>query len=178
MIRSTLVALAVAVTLGAPAFAQAPAPAAPAAPPVTAAAALPESHVALARQLLELSGIVNGFDNAIPDIALRIRGSFAASRPEIVKDMDDTLIALIPEIRTRRAEIIERSARQTATLFSEAELREIVAFFGSASGRKYVQQQVPMTQAIMQGLEPWVAATSEFFVTRFREEMRKKGHTV
>lgn len=176
MNRTTHAAMVAALLLAGPALAQAPAPApAPAAP---AAAPLSENHLQLARQLIEVSGIARGFDGSIPDIALRIRQTFATSRPEIVKDMDDTLVALIPEIRTRRGELIERTARQVGQLFTEAELRDIVMFFNSAPGRKYVQAQPPMMDIIVGAMQPWMEQTSEFFLTRFREEMRKKGHTV
>ncbi len=115
---------------------------------------LSESHLNLARQLIESSGIARGFDGAIPDIALRIRQNFANSRPEILKDMDDTLVALIPEVRTRRGELIERTARQIGGLYTEAELREINTFFNSPSGRKYVNAQPQMMEVVMGGMQP------------------------
>jgi hypothetical protein len=31
---------------------------------------------------------------------------------------------------------------------------------------------------VFQAMEPWMQQTTEFFLTRFREEMRKKGHTL
>jgi hypothetical protein len=158
--------------LAAPALAQAPAPAAP------AAVAIPEAQLRIAREIVEAAGIARSFDAAFPDFALRIRQNFAASRPEIVKDMDDTLVALMPEVRTRRGEMVERSARAVAAPFSEAELRDILAFFNSAVGKKYVNSQPAMLAQIFQAMEPWMQQTSEFFLNRFREEMRKKGHTV
>ena len=178
MIRMTSAALA-AMLIAAPALAQAPAAPAPApAPSVAASAQLSESHMALARQLIELSGIGRSFDAAIPDIALRIRQNFANSRPEILKDMDDTLVALIPEVRTRRGELAERVARTVGMLLTEAELKDVVAFFNSSSGRRYVSVQPALTDAIVGAMEPWMQTTSDFFLNRFREEMRKKGHTV
>ncbi len=153
--------------------AQAQAPATP--PPVTA---LSESAVRAARDMVEASGIARSFDAVMPDIALRIRGNFANTRPELVKDMDDTLVALLPEIRTRRAEMVERSARSLAGMFTEAELREMLTFFNSATGKKYVNAQPQLLAFIFEAMEPWMQQTSDFFLTRFREEMRKKGHTL
>jgi hypothetical protein len=172
-----LAVLMAASAIAAPAFAQAPAPAAPATPaPVTTP--LTESQMRLSRELIESTGIARSFDGAVPDIALRIRQNFAASRPDILQDMDDTLVALIPEIRTRRAEVIERSARSLGSLFTEAELTQLSAFFASPVGKKYVSVQPQLLQQIFAAMEPWIQQTSDFFLTRFREEMRKKGHTV
>lgn len=159
-----------------PALAQGSAPSA--APGSTAAVAIPESQMRIAREIVEAAGIARSFDAAFPDFALRIRQSFASSRPELVKDMDDTLVALMPEIRTRRGEMVERAARAVAAPFTEAELRDILAFFNSPVGKKYVNSQPQMLQQIFQAMEPWMQQTSEFFLNRFREEMRKKGHTV
>ncbi len=178
MKRSLLAALvAASVIIAGPVLAQAPAPAAPAAsgPPATA---VPESQLKLARELVEITGISRSFDGVMPDIALRIRQNFVTTRPEIVKDMDDTLVALLPEIRGRRTEMIERAARSAGVLFTEAELKDILAFFNSASGKKYVTVQPSFLNEIFAGMEPWMQQTSEFFLSRFREEMRKKGHTV
>ncbi|MGL4440864.1 MAG: DUF2059 domain-containing protein [Bosea sp. (in: a-proteobacteria)] len=158
-----------------PAMAQAPA-AAPTAPAV--AAVVPEAQLRIARELVDLTGIGRSFDGVMPDIALRIRQNFANTRPEIIKDMDDTLVALLPEIRTRRGEMVERAARTLATLFNEAELRELSAFFNTPAGKKYVNSQPEILNQIFSTMDGWIQQTSEFFLNRFREEMRKKGHTV
>jgi hypothetical protein len=179
MMKLFAAAAVAAVMLASPAQAQAPAaapaPAPSANPSVTAVS---ESAMRLGREIVEASGIARSFDSVMPDIALRIRGNFSNTRPEILKDMDDTLVALLPEIRTRRAEMIERSARSLAGLFTEPEMREMLAFFNSATGKKYVNAQPQLLQVIFQAMEPWVQQTSDFFLTRFREEMRKKGHTL
>jgi hypothetical protein len=174
----TFAAAALAVSMFcAPALAQTPAPApAPNANP--AVTAVPESAVRIGRDIVEASGIARSFDAVMPDIALRIRGNFANTRPELLKDMDDTLVALLPEIRTRRAEMVERSARSLAGMFTEPEMREMLTFFNSATGKKYVNAQPQLLQVIFEAMEPWMVQTSDFFLTRFREEMRKKGHTL
>ena len=173
-IRSFAAALALVGLTAGPLLAQAPAPVAPAGVPVTAVS---EPVLRLAREVVEGSGLAKTFDAALPDIALRIRQNFA-NRPEIARDMDDTLVALLPEVRTRRGEMIERSARAIGSAFTEAELRDLVTFFNSATGKKYVGAQQGLLNQVFQFLEPWMQQTSEFFLTRFREEMRKKGHTV
>lgn len=177
MTRHTLFAafLALSAMLASPALAQAPA-AAPA--PATPLVALPESQLRIARDVIESTGISRSFDGAFPDIALRIRQNFASAAAPLQKDLDDTLVALLPEIRTRRAEIIERSARGIAVVFSEAELREINTFFNSAVGKKYVNNQPQFVNQVFQSMETWMQQTTEFFLSRLREEMLKKGHTL
>lgn len=174
MFHKPALVLAASLMLLSPAFAQAPAPAAPG----VAATAVPETVMRLARELVDTTGIGRSFDGVMPDIALRIRQNFANTRPEIVKDMDDTLVALLPEIRTRRGEMVERAARTIGSLFNEAELKDLMTFFNSATGKKYVNSQPEILNQIFAVMDPWIQQTSEFFLNRFREEMRKKGHTV
>lgn len=177
-IYKAAIALATSLMLLNPVFAQAPAPA-PVAPASTpAAVVVAEPVMRLARDLVEASGIGRSFDATMPDIALRIRQTFATQRPEIVKDMDDTLVALLPEIRTRRGEIVERTARTIGGMFTEAELKELVAFFNTNTGKKYVNNQPTLLNEVFVAMDPWMKQTSDFFLSRFREEMRKKGHTV
>jgi uncharacterized protein len=174
MFHKTALTLAASLMLFGSASAQAPAPAAPAAPSVV----VTEPVMRLARELVDASGIGRSFDGVMPDIALRIRQNFVNTRPEIIKDMDDTLVALLPEVRTRRGEMVERVARNIGGIFSEAELKDVVVFFNSPTGKKYVNSQPEILGQIMSSMEPWIQQTSEFFLNRFREEMRKKGHTV
>ncbi len=160
-----------------PVLAQAPAPA-PAPSAAVPLVAVAESQLRIAREVIESTGISRSFDGAFTDIALRIRQNFAAAAAPVQKDLDDTLVALLPEIRTRRAEIIERSARSIATVFSEAELREINTFFTSPVGKKYVNNQPQFVNQVFQSMETWMQQTSDFFMARLREEMLKKGHTL
>lgn len=174
MFRTLTLALAASFPMLGSTMAQAPATPQAATP---AATAVPEPLLRLGRELVEASGIGRMFDSVIPDIALRIRQSLA-SRPEIGKDMDDTLVALVPEIRTRRGEMVERAARTMGSIFTEAEMRDYLTFFNSPSGKKYVISNTEVLNQVLANMDPWMQQTSEFFLNRFREEMRKKGHTL
>jgi hypothetical protein len=159
-----------------PAMAQQPAPAAP--PAVSPTVNIAESHMRVARDVVEASGMARSFDAVLPELSLRLRQNFAASRPEIIKDMDDTLVALAPEIRARRSEMIDFAARALASRMTEPELRDTSTFFNSASGKKYVNSQPALLDDVLRGMDEWMQRTSEVLMSRFREEMRRKGHTV
>jgi hypothetical protein len=136
------------------------------------------AHLALAREVVELSGFAKSFDAVLPEFALRIRQNFAPTRPEIIKDLDDTLVALQPEVVTRRAEMIDRSARLFAARLGEADLRDIVAFFKSPAGQRYVASQPAILDGLFQVMQNWMQTTSDFLLGRVRQEMQKKGHSL
>src|SRR5687767_3180542 len=90
-------ALVLAATLGLSAPALAQAPARPAAPPAAApapaapAAAQPSaSHLALARELVNVTGMARSFDPMIPALQDQLKQAMV-TRPELTKDLNEVL---------------------------------------------------------------------------------------
>ncbi len=113
----------------------------------------------------------------MPDIALRIRGNFANTRPELVKDMDDTLVALLPEIaraapRWSSAPPARWPGCSPRPNCGDADLLQL------RDRQEIRQRPAAAARFIFEAMEPWMQQTSDFFLTRFREETRKKGHTL
>lgn len=136
------------------------------------------AHLGLAREVVELSGFAKSFDAVLPEFALRIRQNFAATRPEIIRDMDEILVQLQPEVVARRAEMLDRSARLFAARMGEADLRDVVTFFKSPAGQRYVASQPAILDALFQVMQNWMQTTSDFLLGRVRQEMLKKGHAL
>lgn len=145
------------------------APAQPAAPPIS------PSHLAVARELVVSSGMSRGFDALIPQFMEQLKATFAASRPEIAKDLADTLTQLKPEFDQKREEIIDAAARLYAQALSEEDLKNIAAFFKSQSGTRYVQSQPRVLDGLFGAMQTWSRSLSEFMLTRVRAELKKKN---
>ncbi len=136
------------------------------------------SHLEVAREVLVGSGISRSFDAIAPQFAEQVRQTFAATRPEITKDLDEVLKALKPELDKQRDDLTAATARLFAARLSEAELREIAKFFASPAGKRYVEVQPVVLDGMFNEMQAWSQRLSEFIVTRVREEMKKKGHTL
>jgi len=100
------------VLLGTPALAQEPTP----------------GQLALARELVTMTGTISTIDTLIPSFAAQVRQQ-AVTRPDLSKDLDEVLKSLQPELDQRRQQIITASARVYAKYMSEAELKDVVTFF-------------------------------------------------
>ncbi|WP_018259563.1 DUF2059 domain-containing protein [Methylobacterium sp. WSM2598] len=168
--------LATAPLATAPAAAQKAAPAAPAAPaPAAPNPAISPSHFALAKEVMLSSGIARSFDSIVPVFSEQIKQA-AVTRPELTKDLDDVLAKLQPEMELQKQRMIDTASRIYAEKLSEAELRDIAAFFRSPAGKRYVETQPQVLDDMVQAMQAWTQEVSEYVMVRVRAEMGKRGH--
>jgi hypothetical protein len=104
--------------------------------------------------------------------------TLSRTRPELRNDLIATVKALKPEFDKRDEEMVDTTARYFAALMSEQALKETAAFFKSEAGKQYVLMQPNVIDQMMAALDVWNRRMSEDIMTRVREEMRKKGHTL
>ena len=158
--------------VAAPAFAQAPAPAAkPAATAEPTAAQL-----SLGKEVLVASGVSRSFGLAVPQMLDSIGTRVTQTRPDLIKDLNAVLESMKPDFDKRVDAMIDQGARAYATRFSEDELKQIAAFFKSATGAKYVESQPAILNDMFVAFQGWQQQLSADMMTRVREEMKKKGH--
>lgn len=158
--------LGLALVLTAPAFAQAPAP----------AASPTAAHLEIAREVIDLTGISQSFDSIYTEFRGRTLQIVGVTRPELNKDMNEVIEALKPEADRKRDEMSLVAADIFARRMSEADLREIAAFFKSPVGQRYNAARPLAIDAIYSVLQTWSMQTSNFMFQRFAEEMAKRGH--
>lgn len=147
------------VLLGSPALAQEPTP----------------NQLALARELVTMTGTVSTIDGLIPSFAAQVRQQ-AVTRPDLTKDLDEVLKSIEPELQQRRQQIITAAARVYAKYLTEAELKDVVTFFKTPSGSKYIKLQPQLVDDIVETIQAWGDQVSEFVISRARAEMIKRGH--
>ena len=178
--RYRLAACVMAIVVAGAAHAQtrpapAPAPAAPAPAQPGAPRTLTDSHIALARELAIVSGVTAALDRILPQFAAQIRRG-TVTRPELSKDLDQVLDAMKPELEQQKQEMITTTARLYANALSEAELKDIVAFFKTPSGRKYLDITPRTLDQVATETQRWAERLGQNVMNRVRTEMEKRGH--
>ncbi|WP_262028587.1 DUF2059 domain-containing protein [Microvirga sp. Mcv34] len=133
------------------------------------------SQLAAATDVAVSSGLTGAFD-AMTDPLLNQLQQMNVTRPEIRQDLDQVVTLIRPEVEQKKKEMIDATAKTLASRMSEAELKEIAAFYKSPVGQKWVQLQPGILDAIVRDMAIWTQKTSEFIMTRAREEMGKRGH--
>ncbi len=164
MIRRSLAraALGLALVCAVPAFAQAP--------------ALTQSHLQVAREVADATGITSGITNIYNEFEKSVQ-ELIATRPEMKKDTDAVVAALKPEADKRAEEMTRTATEVFARKMTEADLKEIAAFFKSPVGQRYNTLRREAMDDLLNVLQPWSVQTSQYLFDRFSQEMRKRGHT-
>lgn len=136
------------------------------------------SAVAVAKELVELKGAAQMFDPLVIGVIEQTKGALLQTNPQLSKDLNDVGNALRTEFGPRRNEIIDVAAKAYATRFSEPELKEIVAFYKTAAGKKMLAQEPLVLDDTFSFVQQWQGKVSEDVMARFRAEMKKKGHNL
>ncbi len=135
-------------------------------------------HLKLAQQVVELQGSHRAFDGAVPTIFTQIYQQYVSQNPDLDKDISATLRALLPEFDKRKEEITAILARVYAEKFTEAELKDILAFYESTTGKKFVAATADVGKETMGRLQEWSGRVNKDAIDRLKAEMKKKGHNI
>jgi uncharacterized protein len=132
----------------------------------------------LARDVVVASGATRAFEGVIPSILQQSLSVFLQQNPDLGKDLSETVKGMAPDFEKRVSEIVDIVASVYATRFSEAELKDILNFYRSASGKKLVAQLPSVLEESFVKTQEWSAKISEQIVVRLRNDMKKRGHTI
>lgn len=132
--------------------------------------------VAVAKELLDLKGAARMFDPLVPGIIETVKNNYLQTNPALFKDLSDVAAQLRTELAPKRAEVINQVATLYAQRFSEQELKDVVAFYKTPVGKKFVTEEPTVIEQSLATAQNWSQKLSEEVLSRFRAEMKKKGH--
>lgn len=133
------------------------------------------SHLALAKEVAQASGITRSFSSVTNQILEQVR-QINTTRPEIKKDLEEVLAQLRPELELQQQQIVNAATRVFATYLTEAELKDINTFFNTPSGKRYIETQPQILDAFMAEFQKWSNSLGEYVMVRVRAELGKRGH--
>jgi len=134
------------------------------------------SAVATAKELLASKGATAMFEPLIPGMVESTKNAFLPSNPGLFKELNEVANQLRGEFAPRRNDIIDQIARLYAQRFTEAEMKEVIAFYKTPTGKKFVAEEPALIDQGLKEAETWSRQLSEQVMSRFRAEMKKKGH--
>jgi uncharacterized protein len=143
-----------------------------------AQAAPSSANVQIARELVVASGATRAFEGVIPSILQQSLNVFVQQNPDLQKELAESIQAIAPAYEKRAAEIIDIIAAVYATRFSTAELKELLVFYNSEVGKKFVAQLPSVLEESFVKTQEWGGKLSEQVVQSLRAEMKKRGHTI
>ncbi len=134
------------------------------------------SHLAIATEVLKASGLMNTFQASMPNVVEMLRTQVTRQRPELVKDIEESLKLVEARIPDVTNEGVANAARFMAARLTEAELKEVNVFLTSPVGKKYVDNLPGFMQDMLPFLEQWQQGVGQQLMGVFRDEMSKRGH--
>jgi hypothetical protein len=148
-------------------------PAANAQQPLSAAA------MSTAKELIAVAGATSLFSPLIAGVVEQAKVLYLQQDPSLAKDLNEISAQLRSELQSSRfSELNDEVARLYATNFSEQELKEILAFYKTPSGKKLLTEQPKVVDASMKFAQDWANKLSDQVVAMMRDELKKRGHAL
>ena len=129
-----------------------------------------EADSAAARAAVDATQATDGFDVILPNAATQLKNQLTAQNPDqadrIATIVDNEAIALA----SRRGDLEREASRLFVNNFSQAEMEQITAFFTSEAGKKYLQATPILARELSKAARAWAAGINR----DLRENVAKK----
>ena len=143
-----------------------------------AAQSVSQSHLQAARDVLVGSGISRSFESFVPQFIEQAKLNISGTRPELIKDLEEISKTISTQLDAERTEMVEIGAKVYASRMSEAELKDISAFFKTPSGLRYVSTQPQILEELFGEMQAWSQRLGARIIDIFRVELKKRGREI
>lgn len=140
------------------------------------------SAMATAREVMVITQTAAQFEAILPAMMRQIQVQLTSNNLLIAGDKkaQGDLIEVSRQVEAEllgeRAALLDDIAKIYTQRYTEAELKEILAFFKSAAGQKFVSMAPTMIRESTQAAEAWGGRNGPKAAERIRAEMKKRGH--
>ena len=133
------------------------------------------ASVALATQVLELKGGIAAFDPAIEGVIAHHKGILVQINPNAARAIDEVERSMRASSASKRQELHNEVARGYANLFTEQDLKDMLAFYKTPLGKKMIEQEPKAGEEAAKRVQVWIDKYAEDVSTNMRAELKKKG---
>lgn len=120
-----------------------------------AAQEISESHIKAARTAITALKATEEFDMVLPQVAAALKGELTQGNPDLVQLISSTVDEKALALASRRADLERKAADIYAKIFSEQQLNEISAFYGSETGQKLLSDGDIVSREVLQAAAIW-----------------------
>ena len=124
--------------------------------------------LASARELMELKGVKSLVEPVVVGVIEQTKGTILQTNPGLTKDLDEVSAQLRNEYQPRVAEMTNEIVQLYAQRFSEQELKEAIAFYKSAAGKKMLAEEPRILDATYARLQQWAIRFQDEVMSRVR----------
>jgi hypothetical protein len=135
-----------------------------------------ESHLAAAKEAAIASPMAQEFNNLLPFLSQRVQNRLVSLRPDLHEVIAKTVQDVALRLAARRADLDNAVALLWAREFTEDELNQIVTFYTSEVGKKFIGLGAKLGQQTVQTASNWSNRVGEELLDKTREELKKQGY--
>lgn len=132
--------------------------------------------LAAARQLVQTMRSADQFKALLPTIFANLKPVFVQDRPEIQKDWDAIMPVIIKGANDRVSEFADKIAAIYADNFTVSELNDLIAFYQSPTGQKFIARQQTIAVASMTVGQQFGQELVTDLKQEITDELRKREH--
>ena len=134
--------------------------------------------ILLAREIITVKGANKLYEPVIVEVVDRATGVLIQTNPTLSRDLTEIATKIKSDSAPRVAEILNEVAKMYAARFTEAELKDVLAFYKSAVGQKTILAEPAILDQSIAFAESWATKFSEQVLAQIRAEMKKRGHVL
>jgi hypothetical protein len=141
--------------------------------PLTAHAQQPSAAaVALARDVIITKGANQMVDPLVRGVIESVKNSFVPTNPNLTRELNDVATTLHKELDSKGNEVVEQMARAYASRFTEQELKDLLVFYKTPLGQKYIREEPAAIEDGLKRAQQWADTFAETVIARMRTEMQ------
>jgi uncharacterized protein len=135
------------------------------------------SQLAAALDAITATGISQNFDSILPHVARQVEDSLTRVRPDLYKQISQTVEATALKLADRKGDLNNDIARVWAKAYTEDELKTITAFFKTSAGQKFLTQGTQVSKDTAAAANQWANRVGSELLDKSREAFKAQGVT-
>ena len=136
------------------------------------------AEMSTAKELITITGTTTLFNPLITGVVEQAKLLFLQQNPGLGKDLNEVASQLRTELQPRFSELTDEVAQLYVSNFTEQELKDILAFYKTPSGKKLLTEQPKVVDSSMKFAQTWANNLSDQVIAKMRDEMKKRGHAL
>ncbi len=144
--------------------------------PAAAQEITPE-HLAAALDAFRSAQATRGFDTVLPSLAQEVENRLIQLRPDLNKQIVDTVQGAALKLAARRVDLDNEVARIWAQAFTEDELKTIATFYKSDAGIKFASVGPKVVTDTLKAVQSWSGRLGDELMQKSRDDLKAQGIT-
>jgi hypothetical protein len=136
------------------------------------------SHLAVAKELVNIVGATRQFDSIVTGVIVQIASNYLQSNSALAKDLNEIVELLVGEYLPRRDEMQNEVIRLYASRLTEQEIKDVLTFYKSPLGKKMLNESQYVLGESLNRADVWATKFREEVAVRLRAELKKRGHNL